>query len=103
VYMEPRGRWTEKVWEPLFWTIADGSVASSAMHYGTPISARTLSPYGRTLTRMISHSAVRVHLSHVYRTLLALSANTICAFFVDYCLHRTSLLISMLVFDIVNS
>jgi hypothetical protein len=66
------------------WTTADGKVPSSAMHCSTLANAPTLSLYASTVTRMIPHSLVRVNLLDDYRSLLALSANHICTFSVDW-------------------
>jgi len=56
-----------------FWTVADERVSRSGMHYSTLTHPRSRCV---TLTRM-SHS-VRVNHLHIYRWMLALSANRKC-------------------------
>jgi len=63
-----------------FWTVADERVPSIAMHCSTSTNAPHLrcTALNRTTPR-----SLRVKLLHMYRLLLALSANQNCAYFTD--------------------
>ena len=62
------------------WPIAGERIVSSRIHCSTPTGAPHLR--STSLTRTISNS-LRVKLSHIYRSLLTLSANHNCVFFTD--------------------